>query len=191
MRRGAFGSLAHRQPSGSISSNESDMPPGLTEGVDAVALGETDNGVYDHTSSVTSGTKAELLAAINNKDNWVLSNSLPLSVSYPVTGTFSLSLSPPPPSAPPAPLAPPAPPTAPPSPPSPPISPPPFTASCTDANAFYAGVSTAMTPTQLELTLHNRISAHTVVSYDSAWDALADLDAAPTDASRVVPIRRL
>ncbi len=54
------------------SSNTSALPTGLTNGETAVALDEIDNAVYNGT---TSGTKAELLAAISNKDNWLGSDS--------------------------------------------------------------------------------------------------------------------
>lgn len=56
------------------SANTSALPTGLTNGETAVALDEIDNAVYTGT---TSGTKAELLAAIGNKDNWSGSNSEP------------------------------------------------------------------------------------------------------------------
>ncbi|MEO1572152.1 MAG: T9SS type A sorting domain-containing protein [Bacteroidota bacterium] len=56
-------------------SNTTALPPGLTEGTTAVAVGsgpgtgdEVDNSTYNE--SVTSGTQAELLAAISNASNW-------------------------------------------------------------------------------------------------------------------------
>ena len=61
------------------SSNTSALPQGLTNGVNCVALVETDNIQYDR--SVTSGTKEELLAAINDYNNWSGNNSTPLTLS--------------------------------------------------------------------------------------------------------------
>ncbi len=55
------------------SSNTTGLPPGLTVGVSAVDLGETDNGYY---SGPTSGSVASLLAAIGNPSNWTLSDTL-------------------------------------------------------------------------------------------------------------------
>src|SRR5690606_29458163 len=51
------------------SANTSALPPGLVEGMTAVALVEIDNAQYD--CSTESGTKAELLMAINNAANWL------------------------------------------------------------------------------------------------------------------------
>ncbi|MEL6389086.1 MAG: ExeM/NucH family extracellular endonuclease [Bacteroidota bacterium] len=65
---------------GSDDSNQSDLPPGLVVGTTAVAVGfgsgaedEFDNSTYGE--SVTSGTQAELLAAIGNPANWTGNNS--------------------------------------------------------------------------------------------------------------------
>lgn len=49
------------------------LPQGLTNGTNCVALIEIDNYEYDR--SVTSGTKSDLLSAINNYLNWDGSNS--------------------------------------------------------------------------------------------------------------------
>jgi uncharacterized protein len=49
-------------------SNTSALPTGLTNGTNAVALTEIDNARYN---GPTSGTAAELLAAISNRSNWV------------------------------------------------------------------------------------------------------------------------
>ncbi|MEL6319401.1 MAG: ExeM/NucH family extracellular endonuclease, partial [Cyanobacteria bacterium J06626_14] len=61
-------------------SNDSALPTGLTEGTSAVAVGsgagagsEFDNSTYNE--STTSGTRAELLAAISNAANWDGNNS--------------------------------------------------------------------------------------------------------------------
>ncbi|UWR03701.1 hypothetical protein K3740_03080 [Ruegeria conchae] len=54
------------------SSNTSALPAGLTVGTSAVAIPETDNGVYN---GPLTGNKAELQAAINNAANWVTDNS--------------------------------------------------------------------------------------------------------------------
>lgn len=53
--------------SNASSNNNSALPTGLTNGSTAVALNELDNYAY---TGITSGTKAELLAAIANKANW-------------------------------------------------------------------------------------------------------------------------
>ncbi|MEL7122896.1 MAG: hypothetical protein AAFO07_25840, partial [Bacteroidota bacterium] len=59
----------------------STLPPGLTEGTTALAVGagsgdgdEVDNADYDE--PLTTGTKAELLAAIGNDDNWTGSDQI-------------------------------------------------------------------------------------------------------------------
>ncbi|EHO40852.1 Na-Ca exchanger/integrin-beta4 [Caldithrix abyssi DSM 13497] len=54
--------------SDATNSNDSALPPGLSDGYTAIALDEIDNAVYNE--SVTSGTKSELLTAISNKANW-------------------------------------------------------------------------------------------------------------------------
>ena len=51
------------------------LPPGLTDGVNAVSMGAIDNGRYNGT---TTGTATQLLAAINNDANWTTNNN-PLS----------------------------------------------------------------------------------------------------------------
>ncbi|WP_099239029.1 ExeM/NucH family extracellular endonuclease [Synechococcus sp. BDU 130192] len=53
--------------SDSTNSNTSALPTGLVNGETAVALDEIDNAIY---TGITTGTKAELLAAISNKSNW-------------------------------------------------------------------------------------------------------------------------
>lgn len=84
--------------SGSDDSNQSDLPPGLAVGLNAVAAGagagvesEFDNVVYDF--SVTAGTPAELLAAIADAGNWLGRNSPSYSVAELTGGlsTFSVS----------------------------------------------------------------------------------------------------
>ena len=55
------------------STSETDLPPGLTLGVDAISVlssPERDNGVYRHDSALVAGTKADLLAAIADASNW-------------------------------------------------------------------------------------------------------------------------
>jgi len=61
-------------------SNDSGLPPGLSNGVNAIAYGagtgsgsEIDNIWYD--CSTTTGTTAQLLAAIANQNNWTGNNS--------------------------------------------------------------------------------------------------------------------
>jgi hypothetical protein len=67
------------------SSNTSALPAGLTNGVNAVALFEADNGIYD--CSTTSDGAANLLAAMCTTGNWNMSNS---SVTLPQCG-FSVT----------------------------------------------------------------------------------------------------
>ncbi|MCB1560855.1 MAG: cadherin-like domain-containing protein [Xanthomonadales bacterium] len=67
------------------SSNTSALPTGLVDGTTAVALTpEADNWAYTGT---TSGTPAELLAAIGNVANWTSDNTNP--VAYPSSFTVS------------------------------------------------------------------------------------------------------
>ncbi|MEO0824678.1 MAG: ExeM/NucH family extracellular endonuclease [Cyanobacteria bacterium J06642_9] len=54
------------------SSNTSALPTGLVNGETALALDEIDNAIY---TGITSGTQAELLAAISDPSNWTGSNS--------------------------------------------------------------------------------------------------------------------
>ncbi|WP_405294204.1 T9SS type A sorting domain-containing protein [Algibacter sp. Ld11] len=58
--------------SNSTSSNTSALPPGLTNGANAVAIGNTDNAEYD--CSVESDP-ALILSEVSNNANWNLSNS--------------------------------------------------------------------------------------------------------------------
>ncbi len=53
--------------SDSTSSNTSALPTGLVNGETAVAINEFDNAIY---TGITSGTQAELLAAISNSSKW-------------------------------------------------------------------------------------------------------------------------
>ena len=55
-----------------VNSNASALPTGLVDGMTAIALSEIDNAIY---SGTTSGTRAALLAAINNPANWTGSNA--------------------------------------------------------------------------------------------------------------------
>ena len=66
--------------------NTSALPTGLTDGMTAVALNEIDNAQYGCIPD--AGTKAELLAAINNPANWLGSNT---SVQAPASCTFAPS----------------------------------------------------------------------------------------------------
>lgn len=55
------------------SSSTSALPPGLANGVTAVDLGEIDNAQYS--CVIESGSKADLLAAINDSANWLGSDA--------------------------------------------------------------------------------------------------------------------
>ncbi|MGK7890938.1 MAG: endonuclease/exonuclease/phosphatase family protein, partial [Leptolyngbyaceae cyanobacterium] len=71
--------------SDSTSSNTSALPTGLVNGETAVALDEIDNAIY---TGITSGSKAELLAAISDQSNWSGSNSTRQTLP---TNAFSVS----------------------------------------------------------------------------------------------------
>ncbi|MDJ0553330.1 MAG: endonuclease/exonuclease/phosphatase family protein [Microcoleaceae cyanobacterium MO_207.B10] len=71
--------------SDSTSSNTSALPTGLVNGETAVALDEIDNAIY---AGITSGTQAELLAAISDNSNWSGSNSTRQTIS---TNPFTVS----------------------------------------------------------------------------------------------------
>ncbi len=70
---------SHVWQADATTSNTSALPQGLTNGTNCVALDETDNIQYDR--SVISGSKEEILAAINDYTNWSGNNSTPLSLS--------------------------------------------------------------------------------------------------------------
>jgi hypothetical protein len=55
-----------------------ELPPGLTEGVDAITGYEADNGMYMHWTGITHASKKQLLAAINDVSNWHFDNGWPL-----------------------------------------------------------------------------------------------------------------
>ncbi|NET45678.1 DUF4347 domain-containing protein, partial [Okeania sp. SIO2B3] len=60
------------------------LPQGLTNGTNAVAISEIDNAIY---TGITTGDKATLLAALNNKDNWSGSES----TNQAFTATFTIN----------------------------------------------------------------------------------------------------
>jgi hypothetical protein len=75
-------------------SNQTDLPQGLTDGVNAVTLGsgtgpeaEFDNIYY---SGTTSGTKADILAAVSTASNWTGNNS---SSADAITTNFTITSS--------------------------------------------------------------------------------------------------
>jgi len=76
--------------SGTISSKTSYLPPGLTNGTNAIQVSGKDNGYY---SGTTTGTASALLNAISNNANWTISNTrLDISSwpgSFTITGGFS------------------------------------------------------------------------------------------------------
>jgi hypothetical protein len=80
---------AHVWQSDATDSNTSSLPSGLTNGENCVALDEYDNVQYDR--SVTSGTKATILAAINDYSNWSGDNSTSYTLSS-GTGSYSVSI---------------------------------------------------------------------------------------------------
>ena len=68
-----------------ISANTSAIPTGLTNGTNCLAISpEIDNAMY---SGTLTGTRAVLLAAINDQTNWTTNNSTPQDF----TGTFTIS----------------------------------------------------------------------------------------------------
>ena len=70
------------------SSNTSALPTGLTNGTDAVAVAEADN-IKLNCAENHSGTKAELLAYISNKANWVGNSSTRQSIDPSCSFTVS------------------------------------------------------------------------------------------------------
>lgn len=90
--------------SGGNSSQGSMLPTGLTNGLDAVGMfpqsgayvnSELKNMRYDCTKG-TTGTKAQLLAKINNRANWVFDNTTDIPnntvCSFTVSGTLPVEL---------------------------------------------------------------------------------------------------
>ncbi|MEM1056865.1 MAG: T9SS type A sorting domain-containing protein [Bacteroidota bacterium] len=74
--------------SNATNSNNTALPPGLTDGTTAVDIDpEVDNAIYD--GSLQTGTPAELLAAIGDEANWNGSNS---AITYSAS-TFSFMVS--------------------------------------------------------------------------------------------------
>lgn len=70
--------------SSATSSATSALPTGLVNGTSAIALNEIDNSKY---TGITSGTKAQLLAAIGNPANWSGSNAIRQTMP---TGSFTV-----------------------------------------------------------------------------------------------------
>jgi hypothetical protein len=70
-----------------IDAATSALPTGLTNGTNAIAFIEVDNGYY---SGTTSGTKSDLLTAICNTSNWTTNDTGPLSNALWVS-SFSIS----------------------------------------------------------------------------------------------------
>lgn len=70
-------------------SNGSYIPAGLTNGVNAVGHGETDNGEYNCSNTI-SGSVAAVRTALNTTGNWNLSNS-DTGIDVPSGCTYSLS----------------------------------------------------------------------------------------------------
>ena len=72
-----------------LSSNDTALPPTLTDGTTAITLGspERDNAYY---SGTTSGSPAQLLAAIGNPANWITSDIVQVwpAWSFDVTSSF-------------------------------------------------------------------------------------------------------
>ena len=58
--------------SDATSSNNSALPQGLTDGINALALNEVDNGFYNGS---TTGTVSEILSAISTASNWSTNDS--------------------------------------------------------------------------------------------------------------------
>jgi len=69
------------------SSNTSALPPSLTEGITAVAIGDKDNGYFNITT--TTGGQNTILSHINDRNNWTTSNTIQTfsSGSYSCTNT--------------------------------------------------------------------------------------------------------
>ncbi len=80
---------AHVWQSDATDTNTSALPSGLSNGKNCVALDEYDNVNYNRT--VTSGTKATILAAINNYSNWAGDDGTSYTLSS-GTGSYSVSI---------------------------------------------------------------------------------------------------
>ena len=79
--------------SGSVLSTSSYLPTGLTLGVNAMSIASAhiDNGFYQCDSAVTTGTEADIRAAIYDPTNWNTNNSL-ISVSNWPSCTYSIGV---------------------------------------------------------------------------------------------------
>ncbi len=79
----------------SFSNSTTALPENLTMGLNAIHVyaesnyREQDNAIYNCT--VTSGTKSELLAAINDKSNWLMDNDNPFE-QYPFACDFQVGI---------------------------------------------------------------------------------------------------
>lgn len=70
------------------------LPPGLTDGTHAVALGDVDNGAYNVAGGeITSGSVSTLLSNINNSSNWDTDGN-PANVVFPSDGLTNYILPP-------------------------------------------------------------------------------------------------
>jgi plastocyanin len=79
--------------SGNVLSTSSYLPTGLTLGVNAMSIASAhiDNGFYQCDSAVTTGTEADIRAAIYDPTNWNTNNSL-ISVSNWPSCTYSIGV---------------------------------------------------------------------------------------------------
>ena len=60
---------------------------------------------------------------------------------------------------------------------------------CENVVSYYAGLdASVLGGAALKNALHALVSPHTVVSYADAWDALATLDADPSDDTKIIGI---
>ncbi|MGG7568133.1 Ig-like domain-containing protein [Rhodovulum sp. DZ06] len=78
-------STAGAWQAGSDDSNETDLPPGLVDGVSAVSIAHIDNVVYD---GPTTGGVAALRAGLYDPANWTTGSN---STTQSFTGTFTIS----------------------------------------------------------------------------------------------------
>jgi hypothetical protein len=83
------------QTSGAATSNSTYLPPGLTAGVNAMALNVSyESGIYN--CALTSGSKSQLDAALNNPANWIAdANGTAPAVLGTVGCAFSIGGAPP------------------------------------------------------------------------------------------------
>ena len=172
----------------------SGLPQGLTNGVDATTFapnwdsyGVDSNWAYKPSGAPTSGTAAELRAAIANSANWNhdsydYSSTTPAELTSPAVFSVTPAM---PPAMPPPPM-PPAMPPPPPSPPSPPSPPPLPPLRAGDCMVVALNMDSNSASTQFAILLLTALDTGvTLHATDDGWDATREAfySESPTTAS--------